>query len=395
MGAKGTSTGPGFSQQFGSRISRLLPGVLLSVAIMLVSLVLADWLGSVLLRAQGLDPATASSPISGVTVAILVGILLRNTVSLPESVQPGIRFGVRGLLRLGIIFVGVKLSLLDMLRLGAWGIPIVTVSIAGGLILVIWINNSLKLPSRLGTLIAAGTAICGVTAIVSVAPAIDAEEKEVAYAVANITLFGLLGMLMYPYFAPIVFGTSEQVGLFLGMAIHDTAQVIGAGLTYQEVFGDDIGFQVATVTKLTRNLFLALVVPILSFNYLKKEAKGNEGAKGDKRSSIKLSSFLPTFVLGFIAVALLRTVGDATLVQGAAFRIWQAGTWEGIVTRVGDVWGSKYLLGTAMAAVGLGTSFSVFKGVGFKPFLVGLAGALLVGVMGMGMVLLLGSNVVL
>src|SRR5690625_2782432 len=132
MGAKGTSTGPGFSQQFGSRISRLLPGVLLSVAIMLVSLVLADWLGSVLLRAQGLDPATASSPISGVTVAILVGILLRNTVSLPESVQPGIRFGVRGLLRLGIIFVGVKLSLLDMLRLGAWGIPIVTVSIAGG-----------------------------------------------------------------------------------------------------------------------------------------------------------------------------------------------------------------------------------------------------------------------
>src|SRR5690606_5897096 len=110
------------------------------------------------------------SPVSGVLVAIVVGIIIRNTVPLPDILQPGIRFSVRSILRLGIVLVGIKLSLLEMLRLGAWGIPIVVVTVGGGLILVTWINRALQLPPRLGTLIAAGTGICGVTAIVSVAP---------------------------------------------------------------------------------------------------------------------------------------------------------------------------------------------------------------------------------
>src|SRR5690606_19358258 len=98
--------------------------------------------------------------------------------------------------------------------------PVVLTAITTGLIVVTWLNRKLGLPPRLGTLIAAGTSICGVTAIVSTAPAIDADEREVAYAVANIVAFGLFGMLVYPYLAHALLTHSESIGLFLGTAIH-------------------------------------------------------------------------------------------------------------------------------------------------------------------------------
>lgn len=375
--------------------ARLLPGLGLAAAVMLLSVSLSDWLGSWFLRLQGIDPSGAGSPISGVMIAIVVGIIIRNALTLPAAVQPGIEFSMKTVLRAGIVLVGIKLSLLDVLRLGAWGVPIVAVSIGTGMVLVTWINNRLGLPQRLGTLIAAGTGICGVTAIVSVAPVIGAERKEVAYAVANITLFGLLGMFAYPYVAPMLVQTSEQVGLLLGIAIHETAQVVGAALTYREVFGDDVAFRVATVTKLTRNLFLAAVVPLLGLYYLRSEReRGGQSGAGSAGPHGGIMRFIPAFVLGFLLMAVVRTVGDATAAGGgAAFGMLEPGVWSALVRQLGDVWGSKYLLGTAMAAVGLGTRLEVFRGVGLKPFVVGLFGALLVGVVGLVAVLVLGPFV--
>lgn len=373
-----------------ARLIRLLPGVVAAALIMVLALPLAGWIGGWLLRLQGVDPESASSPVSGVPVAILLGILARNLLPLPQSLNPGIQFARKAVLQLGIVLVGVKLSLFEVVRLGLWGIPIVAVCIAAGLVLVIGFNTRLGLPFRLGTLIAAGTGICGVTAIVSVAPAIEADEKEVAYAVANVTLFGLIGMLAYPYLAPLLFDTPEQVGLWLGVAVHDTSQVVGAALTYREVFGDDTAFQVATVTKLTRNLFLIAVIPLLSLYYF----RSGKGAARRSGARLRLSQLVPTFILGFLLMALLRTLGDATAAAGgAAFGLWSLETWSSLVAALGDVWGAKYLLGTALAAVGLGTHFSVFRGVGFKPFLVGLVGAVLVGVVGMIMVFSLGGLV--
>ena len=371
-------------------VLRLLPGVAVAVGIMLVSLWLADVIGVALLRAQGIDPTGKSAPLSGVLVAILVGILLRNLLPLPQSLQPGIQFSVTKLLRLGIILVGIKLSVLDVLKLGAWGIPVVAIAIASGLVLIIWFNRLLKLPERLGTLIAAGTGICGVTAIISTAPAIKAEQREVAYAVANVTLFGLLGMFLYPYLAKALLVTSEQVGLFLGIAVHETAQVVGAALAYKEMFQDDVAFQAATVTKLTRNLFLAVVVPLMAFFYLRQQRRAEQSGEGSQVNILKL---FPVFVLGFLAMALVRSVGDATLANGTAFGIWSAAQWKSLTAFIGEHWGSRYLLGTAMAAVGLGTSFSVFKGLGLKPFAVGLVGALLVSVIGLTLSLLVGQFV--
>ena len=121
------------------------------------------------------------------------------------------------------------------MKLGIAGLPVVLAAIGTGLVFVTWFNKKLGLPPRLGTLIAAGTSICGVTAIVSVAPAIEADEREVAYAVANVVAFGLFGMLIYPYLAHAVLGSSETIGLFLGTAVHDTSQVVGAALTYKQI----------------------------------------------------------------------------------------------------------------------------------------------------------------
>ncbi len=367
----------------------ILPGFLLSVAIMLVAIPLTDLIGKWVLSLQGIDPTGKSSPISAVLTAIVIGILLRNLLPLPKSIEAGITFSTTKILRLGIILVGIKLSLMDVFKLGVWGIPVVVTAIFSGLFFINWINRKLNLPERLGTLIAAGTGICGVTAIVSTAPAIKADQKEVAYAVANVTLFGLLGMFLYPYLAPHILHTSEQIGLFLGTAVHETSQVVGAALTYKEVFNDETVLKAATVTKLTRNLFLAIVVPLVSYLYLRRMAV----QEGGQASKVNIAKLLPSFVLGFILMAVLRSIGDAYIANGGvAFGIWNEEAWKQFTKAIGETWGSR-ALGTAMAAVGLATSFSVFKGVGLKPFLVGLIGALLVGVIGWAMAFLLGGFV--
>lgn len=363
-----------------------LPGVLAAFAVMLAGFWLADQIGHAILAAQGL---TGSSPVSGVPAAIVLGLLLRNTLPLPASLNPGLKFATTTVLRAGIVLVGIRLSLFDVLKLGIAGLPVVLAAITTGLLFVTWFNKKLGLPPRLGTLIAAGTSICGVTAIVSVAPAIEADEREVAYAVANVVAFGLFGMLFYPYLAHSVLGSSETIGLFLGTAVHDTSQVVGAALTYKQVYGDDVVLRVATVTKLTRNIFLAAVIPMLTWLHL----KSTQSATGVVKK-ISWKALVPGFVLGFLAMAIVRSIGDATLGSGgAAFGIWSAPAWASITKQLGDYWASQILLGTAMAAVGLNTSFAVFKGVGLKPFAVGMAGALAVGSVGMLMAVIFGRFV--
>ena len=370
-----------------AEIKTLVPGVILSITLMVLAIPLADWMGRLILSVQGIDPSGKASPVSGVLVAIVLGMAVATLLRLPESLKPGIQFSMTKLLRLGIIFVGIKLSVMDVLKLGAWGIPVVATAIAVGMIFVSWFNKRLGLSHRLGTLLAAGTSICGVTAIVSTAPSIKAEEREVAYAVANVTLFGLLGMFLYPYLSHALLDASEQIGLFLGTAIHETSQVVGAALTYKEVFNDETVLKAATVTKLTRNLFLAIVVPMLAFLYLRQQSHQGGGIKVD------FAKLLPAFVLGFIAMAVLRSIGDATLQNGAAFGLLSPATWEQWTKTIGDLLGSKVLLGTAMAAVGLNTHPSVFKGVGAKPFLVGFAGALVVGIVGFSLAATIGQFV--
>lgn len=386
-------------------MTKNIPGVIAALVVMLAGFWLADQIGHAILAAQGLS---GSSPVSGVPVAIVLGLLLRNLLPLPDALSPGLKFATTTILRAGIVFVGIRLSLFDVLKLGLAGLPVVLAAIATGMVFVTWFNRRLGLPPRLGTLVAAGTSICGVTAIVSTAPAIEADEREVAYAIANVVAFGLFGMLVYPYLAHAVLARSESIGLFLGTAVHDTSQVVGAALTYKQIYGDDVVLRTATVTKLTRNIFLAVVIPVLTWLHARETRRvGDDGADaesvrmgggavGRPRSSPSWMRYIPGFVLGFLAMAVVRSAGDAMLGRsGMAYGLFDAGDWKALTDLIGDSLASRVLLGTAMAAVGLSTSFTVFRGVGLKPFAVGFAGALVVGSVGMLMAVLLGRFVTL
>ena len=295
-----------------ARALEILPGVALAAAVMLAAGQVARFAGAGLLRIQGLDPEGRASPISSISVSILIGLVAANTLGTAAVFRPGLAFAVKRILRLGIILVGIKLSFFDVVKLGAWGVPVVATIIVVALLAATFFARWIGVSDRLGVLAAASTAICGVTAALAVGPTIDAEEREVAYTVANVTLFGLLAMLAYPYLAHALFhAQSGSIGLFLGTGIHDTSQVMGAALSFKEIFGDERALQVATVTKLTRNVFLVAVVPVLA--YLHARRTGRPGER------VRIGKLFPLFVLGF-----LRD-GDPSLDRGRVRRAGRRG----------------------------------------------------------------------
>ena len=226
--------------------------------------------------------------------------------------------------------------------------------------------QKLKISRGMSYLIAIGSTVCGTTAIIATAPVINAKKSEVAYAVANMTLFGILAMLIYPYFANIYFdGDPLFVGLFLGTAIHETSQVAAAGLIYDQQFNSPETLNIATVTKLIRNTFLVIMIPLFAYLY-------NRGQNNDQKYSIV--KIFPYFVLGFIAFIILRNIGDIffynTNVAGKEM-------WVDFVNTIKI--SSKIFLTMAMAAIGLSTNLKDLNKMGYKPFIVGFVSLLTVG----------------
>ncbi|MDN7242725.1 putative sulfate exporter family transporter [Planococcus sp. N028] len=366
----------------------LLPGLLACLIVMMAGIYGAQLIGELLL-ATGVLPEGSASPISGIFVAILLGILIRNTIGLPDLFKTGIGFSVKYALRAGIILLGLRLSLTEALKLGAWGLPLIVACISVGLFVTLFFTNKLNQSNRLGTLIATGTGICGVTAIMATAPVIKAKENEISYAVANITIFGLLGMLFYPYLAHFFFENEPiKAGLFLGTAIHDTAQVTGAALIYNQVYDSSVVVDVATITKLTRNVFIIAVVPFISFLFFRSNAKNGNGEAGTLPKWYKL---FPVFILGFLLLSLMRTIGDATASSsGSAFGLFTPEAWTNFYS-FWSSFGSTYMLGLAMAGVGLSTNLKIFKGLGIKPFYIGFIAALSVGAVSLLLISLFGD----
>ncbi len=348
-----------------------LPGLTLAALLAVAGTRLAEWMGVSVLGFE-------STPITPILVAILLGLLIRNVVGLPSVYEAGLQLALRRLLRIGVALLGLRLSLTAVGSIGLLAAPIACACIAAALLLSGWIGRALGLPGRLGTLIAVGTAICGNSAIVAIAPLIKARDDEVSYAVGCVTLFGLLGLLGYPYLAHGLFGADAVLaGLFLGTAIHDTAQVAGAGLVYLQQFGAGAALDTATVTKLVRNTFMIAVIPLLAW----RQRRGENGGRG---GTLRLSQAVPLFVLGFVAMSLLRTLGDLLW----AGEHGEAGErWRGFLELSGEL--ATGLLIVAMASVGLGTSVSRLRGLGLRPLLGGLAVAALVGVVSFALLRLL------
>jgi uncharacterized integral membrane protein (TIGR00698 family) len=219
-------------------------------------------------------------------------------------------------------------------------------------------------------LIAVGTSICGVSAIVATAPIIEAEEDETSYAVACITLFGLIALFTYPFLAHWMFPHNDMGGgLFLGTAIHDTSQVAGAGLMYKQQYQNEAVLKIATAIKLMRNLSMSLLIPLMAVLY--RRSSGGVGATAKQR----WHQIVPMFVIGFAVMACIRSIGDAG--HEHPFHLMTRGTWMNICKNADTT--AVWCLTVAMAAVGLGTGLAKLRGLGIKPLSVGFAAALLVG----------------
>ena len=363
---------------------KLIPGVLVSVALVAVVILVTDLVNSAL-GFKGL--------ISPILVVIVAGILIRNLITIPAMCTPGIRFCLQKLLRLGIILMGIRLSIIDVFNIGIWGVLIVIVCILTGLLVTTYFGRLLRIPARLATLIAVGTGICGASAIVATAPGIGAKDEEVTYAVANITVFGIIALVAYPFIAHWLFsGDITMIGLFTGTSIHETAQVAASGLIYDQTFfatSSPTAADVAMVTKLVRNVLMMLVIPAMTFFYTRQK-----GLQGDTNLPVyrRILTLFPIFVLGFLFLAGIRSIGDAGLQQGgSAFGLWDVNSWPMITEGIKE-W-SGYILATAMAGVGLGTSFRSMRSLGIRPFYVGLFAAATVGVIAAVMVFWLGPLV--
>ncbi len=361
-----------------NRVPSLIPGIALAAAVVVAAVLIADAINS-LLGLRGL--------VSFILVAIVLGMLIRNTIGLSAVFAPGVTFCLKKLLRLGIILLGIRLSIIEVLEIGVFGIPIVVGAVLTGLVVATIATRRLGLPERLGTLIAIGTAICGATAIVAAAPGIRAKEEEVTYAIANITVFGIAAMLLYPFLGHLIFGGNViEVGLFLGTSIHETAQVAGAGIIYDQTFNvtaSPNAADIAIVSKLVRNLLMVIVIPAITYVYVRRQRE--QGEELGERT--RIIDMMPMFILGFLAMAVFRSIGDAGVESsGTAFSIWGAEAWDDLVHAIRTV--AEYCLAMAMAAVGLGTSFNQLKGLGFKPFLVGIAAAVSVGAVSIVLVFL-------
>ena len=221
----------------------ILPGIILAFVLYSLSQGFNNIIGIEIL-------GYSKSPISTAMIAILLGIFFGNFFKIRECFLKGLDFSKEYILKLGIICLGIQLKPFEFIEFGKIAIPLIIICIISVLVIIKLLIKKLKIPTRMAYLISIGSTVCGTTAIMATAPVIKANKNEVSYAIANITLFGILSMLLYPYFANFYFeGNSLFAGLFLGTAIHETSQVAAAGLIYDQQFNSPETLNIATVTK--------------------------------------------------------------------------------------------------------------------------------------------------
>ena len=335
----------------------IVPGIILALVLYSLSQGFNNIIGIELLGYE-------KSPISTAMIAILIGMFFGNAFQVRKSFQQGLDFTREYILKLGIIFLGIQLKPFEFLKFGTIAIPLIIVCIISVLIVIKMLIKKLKISTRMAYLISIGSTVCGTTAIMATAPVIKANKGEVAYAIANITVFGIISMLIYPYFANIYFnGDPLFVGLFLGTAIHETSQVAAAGLIYDQQFNSPETLNVATVTKLIRNTFLVIMIPLFAFLYNRNKTK---------TKNYSLLDIFPYFILGFIGMIIFRNIGDLMFLTENSQQIWQSS-----VSNIKDL--AKIFLSMAMAAVGLSTNLKDLRSMGFKPFIVGFIAMITVG----------------
>lgn len=318
------------------KIMKFVPGLFLLLAITLLSKLVANALPSY---------------IGPVFIAVLLGILINNTIKIDkEKFSPGIKLGLNKFLKFAIILLGAEMSFNELLRVGGKSLIVIITVILGVFALTFLIGSRMELSLRKKILISVGLSICGNTAIVTAAPLIDAEEEEVFMAVGIVTLFGVFAVFVYPLIGMGLNMSDALFGAWTGTGIYDTSQVVAAGFSYSEAAG-----KIGTLIKLTRNIMMVPVIFLVSYFY----RKSNNTAQ----KSVNVIEIFPMFILGFLLVALLNSIGFIPQ-SVSAFLVKTA----------------KILIILALSGIGLGVDLKKLKKLGFKPFALGFTVAGFMGV---------------
>jgi uncharacterized integral membrane protein (TIGR00698 family) len=346
-------------------LRRAVPGLALAIALAALARVLAQALAA---GVGGLP----KFPLSPVMCAVLLGMLWRNSVGVPAWATSGLAWTMHRLLRVGIALVGLRLTLAGATAIALTALPVAISCLTVALIAGIAIARALAVPRRLALLLAVGTAVCGCTAVVAMSPVIRARHAETAFAITCVVLFGCIAMLCYPWVAGHFLAASPtHAGIFLGTAIHDTSQVIGAALIYSQQAAAPAALAAASVAKLLRNLSIAILLPAAAWWTQRQAERPGEGPAAESpETPAARAPLVPFFVLAFIGFILVRTAGDA--LAGHASTVWPALINTGYTA-------SDLFLTCGMTAVGLSVSFTDMWRIGWRPLLSGFMVATLVG----------------
>ncbi|MBF2055246.1 MAG: putative sulfate exporter family transporter [Candidatus Sericytochromatia bacterium] len=311
------------------------PGLLLCFAIAALALSLAPYL-----------------PLNSLMLALLMGLLLAAFWHPSATVRPGVVFSMKKVLRLAIVLLGLRISLDQVQALGWSSLLIVFSGVALTFGLTLGLGRWLKLSRSSTLLMASGVSICGASAVLAADAVVEAEESDVVYAVAVITLLGTAFMLAYPVLQWLLMLAPTHYSLWVGSSVHEVAQVVAAGFAHGEQTGE-----LATVVKLTRVLALVPVMLLLVV-YQRRTAAAEVGLKQVP---------IPWFVLGFVGLLLLGGLLPASF--------------KAPLNLLGQL-----SLVMAMAALGLETRLDKLRAAGLRPLYLGLASSLFLSLFSLGMI---------
>ena len=303
-------------------------------------------------------------------IVIILSLLVANFVHLPGIFKQGIK-EFEKVLKTGIVLLGLGLSFTRVLQLGSTAIIVVLVCLVVAPLLIYFIGRRVGLPEKLSVLIGVGTTICGGTAIAITAPVINAGEDDVSYAIGTIALFGLAAMFVYPVIGHLMDLSQTAFGVWAGTAIHSTPQVVGAGFIYGQSAGE-----AATVTKLTRNMFMLPAVVGIGVWWARRELS----AARDTKVRINYLKIFPLFLFGFVGLAVLRTLMDK-------YQPIPAEHWALTTSTVNQI--AKFLIIMGLAGIGLSSRFEGMRKIGYKPFALGLTASAIIAVLSITLVSLL------
>lgn len=298
-------------------------------------------------------------------IALFMGTII-NTFFHPSWIKPALKFTSKKILKIAIILLGASLSVNTIMSVGkkTFFVMIFTFAMCfgGGY----FIRKLFGLNWKLSNLISAGTGICGGSAVAAIAPVIDADDKDVAFAMSSTFLFDMVMIALYPLMGKALGMSDIAYGIWAGTSVNDTASVVASGYAFSEIAGD-----FATMVKLTRTI--AIIPTVLVFAYIGTRMKQKELKAANNGQKVNLVKIIPWFIGGFLLLAILNSVG---FIPAAA---------SGIIKGT-----SKFLMVTALAAIGLGTSITDFRKAGLKPMFYGITIDTLVTLTALGVIWCMG-----